>query len=93
VNVAFQNLAQIVSENSSALLTYGPMGVILAWFMWRSERMTDKLADLAHRIDGLTKALLVDMVERESSGDATKRFARDAISRIDARIAKEDRKR
>ena len=87
------DLAQIAAEHSSVLLTYGPMGIILAWFMWRGERMTDKLADLAHRIDGLTKALLVDMVERESSGDATKRFARDAIARIDSRIAKEQHKR
>lgn len=81
-------IGQVLAENQSVLLTYGPMGIVLAWFMWRGEKYAANLADLAHRIDGLTKALLVDMAERESTGSRTKQYARDAIAKIEARDKK-----
>jgi hypothetical protein len=92
-----QYLAQ-VAENHSALLTYGPLGCFCAWLMWRAERVEakitekvgDKISDLAHRIDGLTRAMLVDMAERETTGRNTKQYARDAIAKIDAREKKAD---
>jgi len=97
VNQMMQHIAQIATENAGPLLVYGPLGIVCAWLMWKIERMetkmTDalgaKLGDLAHRIDGLTKALLVDMVNREDTGIATKRYATEAIARIDARVKSE----
>lgn len=86
-------IAQLVTEYQTVLFAYGPMGVMLAWFMFRAEAVRMDLKDVAHRVDGLTKALLVDMVERESSGDAAKRFAREAIAKIDAREVKDSRKK
>ena len=96
-------LAQLASDNAvPVLFTYGPIGVVLAWFMLRGEKLVTrigafevtiilKLGDLAHRVDGLTKALLVDMIERESAGEHTKQYAREAIARIDARTEKDGR--
>jgi hypothetical protein len=94
-------ISQIAAEQAAGpLLIYGPLGIVCAWLMWKIERMetkmTDalgtKLGDLAHRIDGLTKALLVDMVNREDTGIATKKYANEAISKIDARVASESKK-
>lgn len=85
-------ISQLASDNSTVLFAYGPMGVVLAWFMWRAERVFSILADLTHRIDGLTKALLVDMVNREDTGLATKRYATEAIAKIDARNSSESKK-
>lgn len=78
-------LAQ-VAVHEDLLFAYGPMGIILAWFMFRAEKVAAKIGDLAHRIDGLTKALLIDMVERESS-PKVREYARETIAKIDARNA------
>ena len=79
-------------QNPQVLFTYGPMGVVLAWFMWRGERLATKIVDLAHRIDGLTKALLVDMIDRDNAGQHVREYAKETIAKIDARNAKQDRK-
>ena len=85
-------IAQFTIDAAPALTVFGPMGLMLAWFALRAEKVFTKLADLAHRIDGLTKALLVDMIEREHTGSAVKTYAKEQIARIDARSAKEDKK-
>jgi transposase InsO family protein len=82
------SLAQLAVENQSVLLAYGPMGVILAWFMFRGEKLVGEIRSLAHRIDGLTRALLMDMVTRDSVGPATKDAARAEIAKIEARLPK-----
>ncbi len=85
-------LAQLANENQAALTVYGPMGIMLAWFMWRGEKVAGKLADLAHRIDGLTKALLLEMIDRDSLGAGTQKYIHETIAKIDARAAKEKEK-
>lgn len=77
------------ADGSGILLTYGPLGAICVWFMWRAERVFTEIRDLGHRIDGLTKALLVDMANRDSCGLQTKAYAKEAIAKIDARAAKD----
>lgn len=76
------------AEPNSLIVVYGPMGIMLGWFMWRGEKLVAKISDLAHRMDGLTKALLVDMVEKNHISDATKKYANETISKIDARSRK-----
>jgi hypothetical protein len=93
MTVVTQFIAQIINENANALLTYGPLGIVCGWLMWKIERMenklceglSSKLGDLSHRIEGLTRTMLVDMAERESAGERTKEYARDTIAQIDAR--------
>lgn len=79
-------LAQIAQDNASALLAYGPLGVICAWFMFRAEKLFGEIRALGHRIDGLTRALLVDLTERDSCGHRTKEFAQEEIAKIEARM-------
>lgn len=54
----------------NALITYGPMGLMLAWLLMRGERkmemIVDRLDRLSHRINGITKAMLMDVVSREN---------------------------
>ena len=82
-------LAAQIADSPGVLLTYGPLGAICVWFMWRAERVFTEIRDLGHRIDGLTKALLVDMANRDTCGFQTKQYAKDAIAKIDARAAKD----
>ena len=96
-------LAQ-VSEGTPALYTYGPLGIITCWLMYRDEmrakqvtkmeaQMSEMHVDAMHRIDGLAKALLMDMVERESAGDHVREYATEAIRKIDAREARDSTKK
>lgn len=87
MSTAFAVIAQAVSDNGSMLIAYGPLGIICGWFMLRCEKLFTEIRGLAHRIDGLTRALLVDMINRESCGAQTKAYAQEAIAKIDARNA------
>lgn len=85
-------LAQIAQTlEANPFLAYGPMGLVLAWFMLRAEKGFAKIGELAHRIDGLTKALLVDMIDRDNAGPHVKDYAQKTIAAIDARAAKEEK--
>lgn len=81
-------LSQVAASTDplGLLLAYGPMGVILAWFMVRGEKLVIEIRSLSHRIDGLTRALLMDLVSRDSVGIQTKAQARAEIAKIDARL-------
>lgn len=70
-----------------ALLTYGPMGIMLVWLMWRVEerfeKMADRLETLAHRINGMTRAMLADILSRDSSGAAARKIAEEMLTKMD----------
>ncbi len=75
--------SQIATDNP-VLIAYGPLGVICGWFMVRFEKIFGELRGLNHKIEGLTRAMLVDLLERESVGRKAKDYAREAIAKIDA---------
>lgn len=86
-------IAQAVDALTSAsptvaiLVTYGPMGVVLAWFMIRGEaklqRVVDRIDVLSHRINGVTRAMLVDVMSRDSSGTQARKFAQEMLERAE----------
>lgn len=78
-------LAQLIND-PTPLYTYGPMGIVLAWFMFRGEKLAGEIRSLAHRIDGLTRAMLMDMVNRDTCGDQAKRMAQEEIAKIESRL-------
>ncbi len=82
-------IAQATAEQGGVLLTYGPMGALLLWFMFRGEKLVGEIRGLAHRIDGLTRALLMDMISRDSVGSATKAAAQAEIAKIEARLPRD----
>jgi len=98
-------LAQVPEVNwSAALFAYGPLGVMCAWLMLRSERKFDELGDkiitelkvLGHRMNGMTRAMLADVASRETTGTALKTLVHDELMKLDAeeevRAARERRK-
>lgn len=89
ITLFFAQVAQVVSD-SPALYSYGPLGIMCAWLMWRDERRGNESRTVAHRIDGLSRVLLVDMTERDTCGQNTKRFAREEIAKIEARMTKNE---
>jgi hypothetical protein len=72
----------------SALAIYGPMGIMLIWFAWRAEQKSDKVAEhlnkLGHTIEGMTHAMLADVISRDTSGPEAKRVARQMLTRIES---------
>lgn len=71
------------------LVAYGPMGIVLAWFLIRFERLPKAFATLSHRIDGLTRAMLLDVASRENCGNGSKRIANEMLAKIEARSERE----
>jgi hypothetical protein len=73
----------------NSLVIYGPMGLMLIYFMFRGEKFSEnvvkELRTLAHRIDGLTRAMLVDTVSRDSTGPHAKQKAQEMLNAIEAR--------
>lgn len=74
-------LAQLADVNPTTLLVaYGPMGVMLAWFMWRFEAMIKAFRGLSHQIEGMSKTLLVDIMSRPSTSATTRQVATDMLA-------------
>jgi len=82
-------IAQIANDYAP-LAPWGLLTAVLGWFMTQFAKLPGEIKSLAHRIDGLTRALLVDMVERDSIGIHTKNYARQEIAKIDARNREEN---
>lgn len=71
-------IAQTGGDGVSGLYAYGPMGAVLAWFMFRSERAMNRLS---HKIDGMTRAILVDTLSRDNCGPATRKLAQQMLDK------------
>ncbi len=94
-------LAQSVDVQGT-MLSYGPLGFFCLYFAYRDEKRAIQMresesknfeyqADIMHRLDGLTRALLVrEMEDNPSAG--IREYARTAIAKIDSR-ADRDAKR
>lgn len=80
-------LAQIVEANPFA--AYGLAGLVIAWFMYFTEKLRVELKGLAHRIDGLTRALLMDLMSRDTTGPHAKAMASEELRRLEARSPRE----
>ena len=83
----------------TALTSYGFPGFVCCWFMWYGQKLMKEHRDswketnaeikiLSHRMDGMTRAMLVDALSRESTGPATYKVAQDMLSKINVRDEK-----
>lgn len=68
----------------ASLLTYGPLGVITVWLMLREEKRDKTIRDLSHRINGLSKALLVDILARPIDS-TTRQLAKEMLEKVEAK--------
>lgn len=78
---------------TAVLLTYGPLGVVLAWFMLRGEAKLEKVIErldlLGHKITGVTKAMLVDVLSREPVDSKARHIAQMMLAEMEADSVKE----
>ena len=78
-------IAQVVAE-SQALYIYGPLGIFCAYFILRGEKMGNivlkEMRSLSHRIDGMTRAMLVDVLSREGIGGHARLEAEKMLAKI-----------
>lgn len=80
---AFAFLATIeLAGLQTSLLTYGPLGVICIWLMLRDEKRDQSIRDLSHRINGLSKALLLDILGRPVDAP-TRQLAKDMLDKAE----------
>lgn len=97
--VIITQLAADLPGNPTALYIYGPLGIVCGFFMlltvalvksMREESVESRkeIKTLSHRIDGLTRQLMMEMVERGAVGAKTMDYIRAAIAKIDARADK-----
>lgn len=79
-------LAQMGDINAPALLfAYGPLGIVCAWMMWQFPKMVGEIRNLAHRIDGMTRAMLIDVLSRNGNGNpAAHQAAQEMLAKIEA---------
>jgi hypothetical protein len=78
-------IAQVQSIDLQAVLfAYGPMGVMLAWFMLRGEKLIKEVRDFGHKIDGLRLALLANTISNANTPEALRRFCDAEIARMNA---------
>lgn len=82
-----QHLLQI-SSDYQVLLNYGPLGVFCLWFMWRVEKLIEKISTLSHRFDGITRAMLLEVTTRPHVPDQVRRAAEDMVMDIETRDRK-----
>lgn len=73
---------------ASILLAYGPLGIMVLWFMWRNEAQIKALNQLSHRIDGMSQVQLIDVISRESTGPYARKAAEDLLTKIASRNEK-----
>lgn len=59
------SIAQMDVASSPALTTYGPIGIICAWLIYRdekrakeNEKLRESIGDVAHQMKNLSRALL-----------------------------------
>jgi len=77
-------LAQL--EDYKPLLNYGLAGVFMAWLMWRVDgrlmSIEKAINHNSHKMTGITRAMLIELVGRETTSVAAKAAAREELARF-----------
>jgi hypothetical protein len=73
------------SVEANPLAAYGLSGIVIAWLFWFFDKLRQEIKLLAHRIDGLTRAMLMDLMSRDSTGPHARELARQELDKIEAR--------
>jgi hypothetical protein len=77
-------IAQLM-DSPKDLVGYGALGIVSAWLMWRDRFVGSKLDTLAHRIDGMTRAMLIDVISRDTAGQNARSAAQEMLNKIQSR--------
>lgn len=75
-----------VEQLVNALVQYGPMGVVLAWFLLRTET---RLAAIERALDRMSRVQLLDLVSRTETTPVVKLQAQQLLKEVEAAQAKQ----
>lgn len=86
--MAFVPLAVSMAEIADPALVekYGILGLVLAWFMLRADK---RLAGIEHKIGGLNRTMLIEILSRPSTGEKARQACREELRKVDPRLADE----
>ncbi len=76
-----QLIAQVAPDPLSVLIAQGPLGVMLAWFLFRGERLA---ALVVREIGDMKETMLLDVASRPSASLAIREIAQDKLDTIEA---------
>lgn len=80
-------LVGIIEQASpDALARYGLFGIVLAWFMFRAEK---RLSGIEHKMGGLNKTMLIEIMSRPTTSVRAQRLCKDELRKIDPMLAQE----
>lgn len=80
-------LAELVNDYP-ALYTSGPLGVFSLFSGWLMWRVDSRLGSIEHKLVGLNRTLLVDLISRESVGIQAKALARQELENLSSKPRK-----
>ena len=97
--MAWGLLSQTPAPSAGELLTiYGPLGIICGWLMWRderrdrtlreiNERQVNALGAVAHKMNGLSRALIFNAATHAPSG--IKELAQKELAEMERKASQE----
>lgn len=74
-------VAAVVEPEVSILYAYGPMGVILSWFMLRGEKLA---ARVTKELTEMRETLLLDIMSRDTVSDFVRETVQSKLNAIQA---------
>lgn len=100
IYLTIAQIANDAANAVSPLYAYGPLGIICGFFMLVFHRvmvardhellavvkqLVAEVHNLAHDVEGLRRAMLADVIDRDTSGHHAKNFAKRELAKIEAR--------
>lgn len=82
-------MASDATQSPAALFAYGPMGIMLGWFLLRFEKMVTEVRGMRHGFRGLESALLLEVSTRPDCPIIVKNYAKKQMAKLDALAEKE----
>lgn len=71
----------------NALVQYGPMGLVLAWFLLRTE---NRLGGIERALDRMNRAQMLDLVSRPETAPAVRRQAEQLLKEVEVAQVKQN---
>ena len=76
-------IAQVEAES---LARYGILGCVLAWFMFRADK---RLGGIEHKMAGLNRTMLIEILSRPTTSEKAKQMCRDELKKVAPDLAAE----
>lgn len=71
--------AMVEGADPESIARYGILGAVLAWFMFRADK---RLGGIEHKMTGLNRTLLIEILSRPGTSGIAKRAVREELRRV-----------